>query len=217
MSDQNVTLTAFTRTADQKPRALRRMGQIPAVLYGPRFSPLKLRCNAFDLQRVLQAVGTAHLFTLEIDGTQETALIREVQRHPVTGAILHVDFFRVLQDQPLTSAVPIALVGHAPATEKGGILSHLLSEVEVECLPRDLPEEIAVDVSSLKDYGDVIRVGDVPLPPGVTVLTPPEAEIVRVLAPRIHEEEAAEEEAQPSAEAPARKEPAHPSEERSER
>jgi len=215
MSDQNVTLTAFARTADQKPRALRRMGQIPAVLYGPRFSPLPLRCSAFDLQRVLQAVGTTHLFILEIDGTQETALIREVQRHPVTGALLHVDFYRVLQDRPLTSAVPITLVGHAPATEKGGILSHILTEVEVECLPKDLPDEIVVDISSLQDYGDFITVGDVPFPPGVTVLTSPEAEIARILAPRIHEE-AVEEEAKPSAEeAPAHKEPAHPSEERS--
>ncbi|MBC7238967.1 MAG: 50S ribosomal protein L25 [Chloroflexi bacterium] len=211
MSDQNITLTASVRTADQKPRALRRMGQIPAILYGPRFSSLPLRCNAFDLQRVLQAVGTTHLFTLEIDGTRETALIREVQRHPVTGAVLHVDFFRVLQDRPLTSAVPIVLTGHAPATEKGGILSHLLTEVEVECLPKDLPDEIVVDISSLRDYGDFITVGNVPFPPGVTVLTPPEAEIVRILAPRIHEEEAVEEEAKPFAE----EKPARPSEERS--
>ena len=146
-----------------------------------------------------------HLFTLEIDGAQETALIREIQRHPITGAFLHVDFLRVLQDQPITSIVPIALVGHAPATEKGGILSHLLTEVEVECLPQDLPEEIAVDISPLRDYGDFLTVQDLSIPPRVTMLTPLEAEVVRILAPRVYEKE--EERPQPSREAFPAKEP----------
>lgn len=212
MSEKNVTLQAFVRTEEQKPRALRRMGQLPAVLYGPRFSPMNLRCNLQDFQRVFQEVGTTHLFTLEVDGTRETALIREVQRHPVTGALLHVDFLRILQDRPITSAVPITLIGHAPATEKGGILSHLLTEIEVECLPQDLPEEIIVDVSPLQDYGDFLAVKDLTIPARVTVLTPLEAEVVRILAPRVHEE--VEEQPQPSRETPPTpaKEPASPGE-----
>ncbi|MEJ5197918.1 MAG: 50S ribosomal protein L25, partial [Anaerolineae bacterium] len=84
------------------------------------------------------------------------------------------DFFRVLQDRPLTSAVPIVLTGHAPATEKGGILSHLLTEVEVECLPGDIPNHLVADLTKLKNADDELLVRDLVVPTGVKVLTAPD-------------------------------------------
>jgi len=166
------------------------------VLYGHRFEPTKLQFAYQSLARVVSEAGFSHFVGVQVDGGDtHDALLREVQRDPVTERILHVDLYRVLADEKLHSAVPLRLVGHAPAVEEGGVMAQLLDTLEVECFPRDLPEVINVDVSQLVDLPSHLTVADIAIPDGVEVLTDDETVAVQVSVPRaVVEEEAAEEE-----------------------
>ena len=125
------------------------------------------------------------------------ALFRDVQRDPVSRAILHVDLYSVVAGQVITSTVPIVLVGEAPVTLEGMSVTQLVSELDIECLPQDLPSAIVVDVSVLVDESSAVAFEDLDIPLGVTVLEPPESDIVRVHVPRAVEEEEEVEEAVP--------------------
>lgn len=204
-----MSLAAEPRDRSVTPKALRRAGYIPGVLYGPGYGSLPLQFDEPSLLRALRAAGTSHLVELSIkgqaDGT-EVILFREVQRDPVTERVLHVDLYRTQAEKPLTLMVPIVQVGHAPAVEAGGVVTTLLNELEVECLPRDVPEEITVDLTRLVDMDSVITVADLDIPVGVTVLTPAATDVVRITVPTMEleieeeEEEAVAEEAVEEAE-----------------
>jgi large subunit ribosomal protein L25 len=190
-----IPLSAQPRDETRTPRALRRAGVVPGVLYGHHFEPTKLQFAYQSLERVVVEAGFSHFVGVQVDGADtHDALFREVQRDPVTDRILHVDLYRVLADEKLHSAVPLRLVGYAPAVEEGGVMAQLLETLEVECFPRDLPEVINVDVSQLVDLPSHLSVGDIPVPDGVEVLTDDEAVAVQVSVPRAMVEEEAEEE-----------------------
>jgi len=174
------------------------------------------------IERVVRQAGTSRLISVQIEGDSEVhnALIREVQRDPVTDRILHVDLYRIVADEPIRNEVPLVQRGKAPAEDLGGTVSQLLESIEVECLPKDMPEAIIIDLSKLTEINSFLRVADLDIPEGVQVLTDPEAEVIRVMAPRgLTAAELAEEEA--AAEAAAEKEaaategPAAPEEEES--
>lgn len=181
-------------------RRLRRNGRVPAVVYGIR-EPASLAVSPKELERVLATRAGANVIVqLNVAGDakgERPVLIKDLQRDPMKGRILHADFLEIRMDRKIGVSVPIVLRGEAPGIKQGGVLSQLLRELEVECLPIAIPEEIAVDVSGVNLNG-VVHVRDIALPEGVDLMTDPEEPILTVAAPQ--EEEKPVEEAAPVAE-----------------
>ncbi|MHB1318288.1 MAG: 50S ribosomal protein L25 [Anaerolineae bacterium] len=190
-----LTLVAQSRDLEKTPRALRREGSVPGVLYGNQFASVSLQFPEPVLRRLLNTVGTTRLFVLDVadQGLSETALVRAVQKHPVTGGLVHVDLYRIVADQAITTAVPLRMHGEAPAIEEGGVVNTLLDELEIECLPKDLPDHIVVDLTALTGMDSAIHVRDLAIPEGVTVLIDQDTVVARIVAPRGGAEEEAEE------------------------
>jgi len=177
------------------PRMLRRIGIVPAVIYGHGFQSRSLQSPYKAIAHLVRFAGTNHLVALGVEGESdgELVLIREVQRDPVTNHILHVDFYRIVAGQRIRSAIPLVQQGEAPVTEEGGIVNQVLEALEIECLPRDLPGSVAIDLSNLVSFRSRLTVADLVIPQGVTVLTPASAEVAGVVAPRKLEVEEVEE------------------------
>ncbi len=197
------TLAAQPRDENLKPRAMRREGLIPGVLYGFEFETRPLQFREQNLQQVIRAGGTTRLLDLTIEGEseQEIVLVREIQRDSVTGRLLHIDLYRTIAGQAITSTVPLITVGEAPASEEGGVVNQLLDSLDIECLPKDLPDEIIVDLSPLTELDSAILISDLDIPEGVTVLHDHESAVARVVIPRSTIEEEEEELAAAEAEA----------------
>ena len=171
-------------------RKLRRNGFVPAVLYGPETETkhLEVETKTF-LTLVRGGLGENVIVTLLLDDTAEgkrKVLVREVQRDPVTGNILHLDFHQISLTKKLTIQVPIHLVGTPVGVDDGGILQHALRELQVECLPSAIPEKIEVDVSHLK-IGDSVHVGDVTVE-NAEILSDSKSSIVSVVPPTVFKE-----------------------------
>jgi large subunit ribosomal protein L25 len=176
-------------------RKLRATGRVPAVLYGQGVEPLSLSVDARELYHALHTAGGANvLVDLVVDGKEMLTLPREVQRDHIRGRYVHVDFLAIRRDEKVKVNVPIRVVGASPGVKAGGLLEHHLWELNVECLPKDVPEAIEADVSSL-EIGDALRVGGITAPSGVTVLTSPDETLVTVATPQILKVEAELEEA----------------------
>jgi large subunit ribosomal protein L25 len=174
-------------------KALRRQGGLPAILYGS-IDPLPIILDAHETERVLHSVTSSHLITVEVDGSPHSVLVRERQRNPLTGHLIHVDFQVVSLTEKLRASVMLDLVGDAPAVKEfSGVLVTGLESLEVECYPQDLPERITIDLSALREIGDAIYVRDLNLPEAVEVLDDPDEMVVLVTAPEaeaVTEEEA---------------------------
>ncbi len=171
-------------------KKIKQAGFVPAVIYGAKDPARNLQINEREVSRLLgHATSESVLVEVKIqDGDTKTALIQEVQHHPVTGAIMHVDLHAVSMDEVLTAEVPVETTGEAAGVKTdGGVLEVILRTLEIECLPADLPEAITVDVSAL-NIGDVIHVGALSLPKGVTVLNDAALTVVSVAAPTVVEE-----------------------------
>jgi len=186
-----ISLAAQPRDTDVKAKALRRAGIVPGVLYGHGFEAQSLQFDYHALQRVVHGAGLSRLVSLPIEGKKkpEIALIREVQRDPVTNQILHIDMYRIVVDQTLTATIPLIQQGTSPAVELGGVVAMRLEVLDIECLPGDLPDMIGVDLTTLTKVGARLTVADLPIPSGVTVLTPADTDVVRIIAPRAEEVE----------------------------
>lgn len=185
---KQVKLTAQTRTGLGRSavRKIKQAGQVPGVIYGAKQAPLHLQLVAREVREVLShATGEHLLVELDIAGQKNLALIQEVQHHPLRGDVLHVDFHAVSADETLTAAVPVETVGEAFGVKNGGgLLEVQLHSLEVECLPKDLPDVIRVDVSALK-VGQAIHVRDLELPAGVKPAVDGELTVVRVAEPTV--------------------------------
>jgi len=171
-------------------RKLRQRGLIPAILYGEG-EPIPLTVNPRSVLRVLgTAVGENVILNLTIvDGGEldQKAMVKEIQRDPVTGAFLHADFLAISMERPIEVEVPVELSGVATGVkDKGGILRQILREVEVRCLPGAIPDKVLLDVSPL-DIGDALHVKGLSIPGGVELLTDPEQVVVTVLTPTVEE------------------------------
>jgi large subunit ribosomal protein L25 len=174
----------------KKVKALRREGGLPAIIYGGNINPIPITLDAHDAGLVLSGVTSSHMITVNVDGESLNVLVRERQREPILGNLLHVDFLAVSLTETLRTNVMVELVGDAPAVkEYGFILVSGLDALEVESLPQNLPERIVVDVSILKDIGDAIYVRDISLSSEVEVLTDPDEMVALVTAPSAEEEE----------------------------
>lgn len=187
-----VTCVARDKTGRVSSACLRKSGFIPGVLYGKDVATTHIALNDKEFRNVLSRVaGESVLIDLNLEAEKKSAshavIIKEIQREPVTDRIQHVDFQAVRLTEKLKIKVPISTKGEAPGVKEGGILEHILREVEVECLPRDIPERIEVDISNL-GIGHSIHLEDLAFPPGVvpqedkavTILSvvPPKAEVV---------------------------------------
>ena len=179
-------LSAETRSATGKGpnRRLRVSGKIPAVIYGKGRDAQSVTLDPTALETLLHKSGAGlnTLIDLSVSGRTDTVLVKELQRHPVHGSYVHVDFFKVDLTQKITVSVPIHFIGKARGVEFGGILDHPLRELEVECLPRAIPEFVEVDVSAL-EVGQAIHVSEVRLPEGVEVKTDPTLPVASVVLP----------------------------------
>ena len=177
----------------RRPRRVRASGRVPAILYGSGTAQA-LELNGREIAEALHGSSSESVLvdlTVEAEGgttTKKMALIREVQHDPLRDTIEHVDFHQVEENKKLRVEVPVHEIGEAVGVRTGGgILDHALRSLRVECLPKDLPERIDVDVSAL-EVGQAIHVGEVKLPAGVTVLNAKELPVFMVLLPTVEEE-----------------------------
>jgi large subunit ribosomal protein L25 len=191
-------------------RVLRRAGQIPAVLYGRKTDPVLLSVNTKDLQQILKQ-GSFGQFILNLviqNGKKVTkaAMIKELQTHPVSGQLIHIDFYEVDMKRKIKVMVPVVTTGQSVGVEEGGMLNIVRRELEVFCLPGDIPESFEIDISELTigdsihledvplgeselTIGDSIHLEDVPLGENVEVATDVNYTVVTVLSPKVEEEE----------------------------
>lgn len=170
-------------------RALRREGRLPAVLYGRSLkSPIPVTLDLHETSQIIPTVTSSHLVIVDVDGERHTALIKERQRQPVTGMLVHLDFQVVSMTEKLRAYVFLELTGESPAVrDLGGMLVQSLNRVEVESLPGDLPERIVVDLSDLRQIGDAVHIRDLGLSAAIEVLADPDEVIVVVMAPTVEE------------------------------
>ncbi len=168
----------------------RKSGLVPAVIYGRHLgNPQNLQLDAKELKLALGKTSGEHvLVDLEITGGDKTlALIQDVQHQPLTRAILHVDFHALRADEKMHTTVPVVCFGEPSGVKNsGGVLEQLLRSIEVECLPKDLPESIVINVEKL-EIGDAIHIKDLALPEGVSALGNPDVSVLHVAAPAVEE------------------------------
>ncbi|OGY45120.1 MAG: hypothetical protein A2731_04000, partial [Candidatus Buchananbacteria bacterium RIFCSPHIGHO2_01_FULL_39_8] len=174
----------------KKTKELKKQGQIPAVLYGHKVKPQILSVNYSEFEKLYSQAGASTLIDLSIDDKKPLkVLIQEVQLDPVSNNLIHIDFYQVRMDEKLKATIELEFIGTPPAVKEfAAILVTNLDSVEVECLPKDLVHEIKVDLSSLKNFNDVIRISDLVVPPGITILNPADEVIALVQEPRKEEE-----------------------------
>src|SRR5688572_27605653 len=186
----NSNIGALPREAIGKggARSVRREGRVPGILYGHGEESIPLSVDARELQRLVHSVSIENtIVDLSLKGTRQPykVLIREIQRHPTREEYIHIDFFHIAMDEKISVEVPIVLKGEPTGVRnKGGILDHQLRELEVYCLPAEIPERIEVDVSEL-DIGDAIHVRDLAVPEGVEIEADPDRAVAAVLAPAV--------------------------------
>jgi len=169
-------------------RRLRASGRVPAVLYGHGTKPQHLSIDARQFGQALRTdAGANVLISLEVGSDQHLALAKEVQRHPVKGDYIHVDFIQVRRGEKVHVQVSVRLVGEAPGVREGGIADQDLYQLNVEAEVTAVPEAIEADVSGL-GIGDVLRVADLKAPGGAVILDDPEAVVVSVAAPTVEAE-----------------------------
>ncbi len=173
-------------------KAIRREGKLPAVIYGHNLDPVSIVLDLRDTAKSLMGLAPSALVTVDVEGTPHKALVREKQRNKITGILLHVDFLAVSMTEKLRSQVYIEIVGVSPAIKDfDGVLMTGFDEVEVECLPQDLPERLVVDISGLLKIGDGIYVRDLVVPEGVKILEDPDTMVALITAQAAIEEEVA--------------------------
>src|SRR5216684_6867220 len=177
-------LEANPRTPGTKndARRVRRQGKVPAVVYGAGKQAMPVSVDPRQVSRILHSkTGHNTVFDLTVDGERTKAMIVDWQYEPIKGALLHIDLKRIAMDQKLKVNVPIALVGEpAGVKTQGGILEQIWREVEVECLPGDIPNAVELNVSELV-FGMVLRVSDLPVNPKVKFLTDPNKTVAHVI------------------------------------
>ncbi|HEU4975004.1 MAG TPA: 50S ribosomal protein L25 [Baekduia sp.] len=198
MADQTTKLDVHAREAahSRETRRLRRSGQVPGVLYGGGEDPVAFAVEERSLRHALAARGA--VLELSVDGGAGTpAVLKDAQRHPVRGELMHVDLLRVDLTQAIQAPVAVELVGadDAPGVREGGILEHVTRELTVEALPTDIPESIQVDVSSMA-MNATLSLSDITAPSGVALLDDPETTIIASITPPSVEQTTEEPEAE---------------------
>ena len=193
----NLILKASKRTVfGKKAKNLRKDGLVPAILYGRKVEPIPLTINLKEFLNVYETSGETDLIDLKIKDNEKeetkTVLIQDVSYDFITNQPVHIDFYAVEMDKPVTTYVPIEFIGESLAVKNGGVLVKSMEELEIEALPKDLPHRIQVDISPLNNFDETIYVRDLKLPPGVKVLVKEDTPVVTVSQPITEEELEAE-------------------------
>lgn len=188
---EQTTVQARPRTAVGKgpARQLRQAGRIPGVVYGKGIEPTPLEVDDKEFRFALHHGAEAGLIGLTLEGREGepiSCLVKEVQRHPVSRKILSVDFQQVSLTEKITTTVPVLIAGESAAIKQGCIVEQTLHELDIECLPTDIPAEIPADISGLGPH-ESLHVRDIVPPPGVTLLNDPEEAVVVIAVPRVVE------------------------------
>lgn len=190
------SLQVAKRDTTKKPDAVRADGYVPAVFYGKSEDATPISIARGDFERTWHEAGESTIVSLEVDdGETVDTLIQDVQQDPVTDAPIHVDFFAFERGKAIEVNVPLEFTGEAPAVkEQGGILVKVIHDLPIQALPKDLPQHIEVDVSSLTDLDSQLQAGDITLPSGVELAVEAEEVIANIDTPSEEPEEPAEEE-----------------------
>jgi large subunit ribosomal protein L25 len=175
-----IRVTARKERGSRVARRLRHEGKVPGTLYGKGVAPTPIVMSAVELERALSRGG--RMLSVNLDGNQLKAIIREVQHSPLTDRILHVDFHRVILTEKVTVPVRIEMLGQPKCQPEEGVLELHMSEVTVECLPTNLPDKLVIDMRNMAP-GDVLRIRDIALPSGVTALEDPEEPVISIVRP----------------------------------
>lgn len=177
-----ITLEVQPRVSGESADSIRAAGRIPAVYYGPKQASTPISIDGAKLEVLWRDAGETTLITLAGAGENQDTLIRDVQVHPLTGKILHADFYVIEKGKKVEINVPLEFVGEAPAEKQGHIISKALHEVAIEVAPAELPHSFEIDLSKLENVGDHILAGDIKLPASAELKTGAEEIIVSVTA-----------------------------------
>ena len=193
---EKVLLKAEKRTiTGKKVKNIRLMGKVPAVIYGGKLKSLPISLDKRETTNILNKVSGSTILTIDIEGEEHAALVREIQQDYIKGELLHVDFLAVSLKEKLRTNVSVSLVGVAPVLEEySALIVSGLDQIEVECFPQDLPEVIEVDVSILEELGAAIYLKDIPAIENVEFLSDPEELIAVASSIKEEVEEVIEEE-----------------------
>jgi large subunit ribosomal protein L25 len=194
---KSVPLKAYPRTQTRRGgvKKLRGTGRVPAIIYGRQAKPQNLEVSAKEFEDLIHhSVSENLLVDLSVENdarAKRLALVQEIQHHPLDGKVLHVDFHEVAENEKVTIHVPVETVGEAAGVKNGGgVLEHIMFKLKVRCLPKDLPEQIVIDVSHL-ELGKAVHLGEVKVPEGVEIIGDKNIPVVSVALPRSEEEETA--------------------------
>lgn len=187
-------ITARKRSDSEKPKALRRRGWVPGVVYGPHLPSTPIAVEYKALEKLVSEITRSTRIELEYDGEKHFVFIKELQRDPLTDAFLHVDFYAPEPGQIMSLNVPVKLLGTPAGVKAGGILEHIHEEIPVEGPLEAIPSRIEVDISHL-GLDEALLVKDLPLPEGLRPLLPEDEAVVNILPPKVLVTEAEEEEA----------------------
>lgn len=186
-----ITLIAEPRDSKIKLEALREMGKMPAVFYGPKQKSTPVTVSTMDFIKTYKKAGESSVIIIKEGNIEHEALIHDVDVHPVTGAPRHADFYIIEKGKKVKVNVPLVFEGISPAVkDKGAILVKVARELEIEAAPRDLPHELKVDISSLVEYSSTITAKDINLGVGVTLVSGPDEIIASVSEAKEEVEEA---------------------------
>jgi large subunit ribosomal protein L25 len=171
-------------------KRLRAAGVVPGVVFGKKAGSVPVQLDAKALDQLFREAGRTSVVRISVDGGEtNSVVIKSIQRHPLTGRALHVDFFALDLTAEMTVDIPLVFVGEPPAVEAtGGFLLTSLANLRVKALPSDLPHELTIDVTPLVDLESAIHVSDISVAENVTVLTDPDELVARVMSPRVEEE-----------------------------
>jgi large subunit ribosomal protein L25 len=187
-----LTLKADIREAKTKPQALRKTGQIPAVFYGRKEASTPITIRQTDFMKIWKKAGESTVITLDTNKGEKESLIHDVDLDPVTGIPRHADFYVFEKGHRVEVSLPIEFSGVSPAVKDlGGILVKVIHELKIEAMPKDLPHNIIIDISTLTNLGDQVLAKDVPLPPNVELKINPEEVVATISLPREEKEEEA--------------------------
>lgn len=190
-TDELVLQTESRVVLGKKVKRLRRSGLVPGNLYGRGLESRAIQADLTEIQRVFGAVDRNAVVPMSIDGSSDTipVVLREIQRHPVTRQLVHLDFYQVDLTRPIHSEARLVLVGDAGAESLGGTVVQSLEAIMLEALPTEMPSVVEVDISALDEFGQSVLVRDLVLPEGVSALTDGAVAVATALAPRVTEEE----------------------------
>lgn len=192
MEQKTLHADARTELRTAASRRLRRNGKIPAVIYGHR-EPRAVTIDEIEFHKQFRVISESQIIRVTVDGDDYEVLVKDYQEDILTGKLKHIDFYEIEQGKLLRTRIAVHLEGSPIGVREGGIQEQQLHELEIECLPTDIPQGINVDVENL-DVGDSIHVAELTLPDSVTVLTNPDQVVVLIATARVEVEEVAEEE-----------------------